>query len=71
MSNAVNNLFSVLRAINKSNEPMTVEQISEKTWLGTATVRHYANRLVKENLIDVNTSGRGGRLHYMIKGLRV
>lgn len=71
MSKGIQNMFRVMRVINNSNEIMTVEQISEKTWLGAATVRHYTRLLAAEGLIDINSSGRGGRLRYMRNGLKV
>lgn len=69
MSASIRNMFCVMRVINASNEIMTVEQISGKTWLGTATVRHYTRLLAAEGLIEINSSGRGGRLRYMRTGL--
>lgn len=71
MSASIEHMFCVMRVINASDEVMTVEQISDKTWLGDVTVRHYARLLEKEGLIKIDSSGRGGRLRYMRKNLKL
>lgn len=71
MSNAINELFCVMRVINESNEPLCPEQIVAKTWLNLTAVRFYARRLCEEGLIEMIPHKKDGGHYYMRKGLRV
>lgn len=70
MSNAINELFCVMRVVNTSNEPLCPEQIVAKTWLNLTAVRLYAKRLYEEGLIEIATLREDGHHYYMRKGLR-
>ena len=70
MSNAINELFCVMRVINESNDPLCPEQICAKTWLNLTLVRFYARRLCEEGLIEITINKKDGRHYYMRKGLR-
>ncbi len=71
MSIPIENLFCVMRVINASNTPLTVDQIKTKTWLSVSTVRRYTNRLDKEGLIDVKVDKATRHHLYMRRGLKV
>jgi len=65
-------VFCIMRVVNSSNKPMTVERITVETQLQPRMIQRYAMRLASEGLIDFRNKPSGGRgFEYYRKGLRV
>ncbi len=64
MSQAVDNIFRVMRIINASTTALTAHQIAQQTWLIDSTVRRHAKRLHKEGLIEISHNSGDREFHY-------
>lgn len=58
----LDNFFDIRDIINKSDVPLSITDISEKTGMSVRTVQRYAMRLASERLVDFRA--REGRMGY-------
>ena len=64
MSQAIDNIFSIMRVINASNTALTAHEISQQTWLSDITVKRHAKRLYKEGLIAIQQNAGERKYRY-------